>query len=185
VADVAVRPARPADAPEIARVQLDTWRTAYRRFLPAGLLDGLTMERAAEAWAGAITEPPTPAHRVLVATEQDLLVGFVAVAPSDEADAGPDGAAIATLLVEPRWGRRGHGSRLLAAAVDHLRADGFDRMTAWVPDGDTASSRFYSSAGWEQNGTARTLEAEGGTVREARWHVSLAEPQAEPNEEQA
>jgi GNAT superfamily N-acetyltransferase len=176
VADLAVRPARPADVPDIARVQVDTWRTAYRRFLPEGLLAGLTPELAAVAWAAAVAEPPTPAHRVLVATERDQLVGFVAVAPSDEPDAGPGDAAIAALLVEPRWGRRGHGSRLLAAAVDHLRADGSARVTAWVPEGDTASSRFYSSAGWEQDGTGRTLEADGGTVREARWHVSLTEP---------
>ena len=42
-------------------------------------------------------------------------------------------AQIAPLLVEPRWGRRGHGSRLLAAAVDHARADGFTRLITWVP----------------------------------------------------
>ena len=31
---------------------------------------------------------------------------------------------LSTLLVEPRWGRRGHGSRLVAASVDHWRGDG-------------------------------------------------------------
>ena len=37
----------------------------------------------------------------------------------------PDLASVTDLLVEPRWGRRGHGSRLLAASVDLWRADGF------------------------------------------------------------
>jgi hypothetical protein len=45
-----------------------------------------------------------------------------------------------------------------------------------VPDGDRASAAFLSSAGWERDGTVRTLEADGGTVRETRWHVSLADP---------
>lgn len=174
MADVAVRVARPGDVPEIGRIQVDTWRMAYRRFLPASVLEALTVERAAEAWAAAVEAPPTPAHRVLVATERDRVVGFAAVGPSEEDDAGPGEAAVAALLVEPRWGRRGHGSRLLAAAVDHLRADGVTRLVAWVPDGDRASAGFYDSAGWERDGTVRTLETDGGSARETRWHVSLA-----------
>jgi L-amino acid N-acyltransferase YncA len=173
VADVAVRAARAGDVPEIARIQVDTWRTAYKRFLPESVLAALDVETAAQAWGAAVAEPPSPAHHVLVATEGSSTVGFAAVGPSGEEDARPGEAAVAALLVEPRWGRRGHGSRLLAAAVDHLREDGVSRLVAWVPDGDRASAAFYESAGWEQDGTARLLEADGGTVRETRWHVAL------------
>ena len=177
MADVAVRAARHGDVPEIARIQVETWRTAYRRFLPAGVLEALTVQRAEEAWAAAVEAPPTPAHRVLVATEREWLVGFAAVGPSTEDDATAGDAMVAALLVEPRWGRRGHGSRLLAAAVDHLRGDGVTRLAAWVPEGDRASAAFYESAGWARDGTVRTLEADGGAVREARWHISLAPAQ--------
>ena len=177
MADVGVRAAGPDDVPEIARIQVLTWTTAYRRLLPEAVLAGLTEERAAEAWAAAVGAPP-PYH-VLTAYERDWTVGFAAVGPSAEEDASPGEAAIAALLVEPRWGRRGHGSRLLAAVVDHLRADGLTRLVAWVPEGDQASAAFYESAGWERDGLARMLEADlpdGGTVRETRWHVSLADP---------
>jgi GNAT superfamily N-acetyltransferase len=173
VADVAVRAARPGDVPEIARIQIETWRTAYKQFLPESVLAALNVEQAAQAWGAAVAEPPSPAHHVLVATEGSTLVGFAAVGPSDEPEAGPGDAAVAALLVEPRWGRRGHGSRLLAAAVDHLREDGLTRLVAWVPDGDRASGAFYESAGWERDGLTRILEADGGTVRETRWHVAL------------
>ncbi len=171
MADVGVRAAGADDVPEIARIQVLTWTTAYRQFLPAAVLAELTEERAAGAWAAAVGAP-APYH-VLVAYEQDWTVGFTAVGPSGEEDAGPGEAAVAALLVEPRWGRRGHGSRLLAAAVDHLRADGITRLVAWVPEGDRASAAFYTSAGWELDGVARTLEADGGAVREARWHTAL------------
>jgi L-amino acid N-acyltransferase YncA len=175
VADAAVREARPADVPEIARIQVDTWRTAYTRFLPESVLAALDVARASQAWEAAVGAPPSPAHHVLVATEGASTVGFAAVGPSDEEDAQPGEAAVAALLVEPRWGRRGHGSRLLAAAVDVLREDGMTRLVAWVPDGDRASAAFYESAGWEPDGRARLLEADGGTVRETRWHVALEE----------
>jgi L-amino acid N-acyltransferase YncA len=173
VADVAVRAGRPGDVPGIARIQIGTWRTAYRNFLPASVLDALDVAQAQQAWGGAVASPPSAAHHVLVATEGAELVGFAAVGPSDEEDAQPGDAVVTALLVEPRWGRRGHGSRLLAAAVDHLRADGIARLIAWVPDGDRASTAFYASAGWERDGLVRTLEADGGTVRENRWHTSL------------
>ncbi|HZB49725.1 MAG TPA: GNAT family N-acetyltransferase [Mycobacteriales bacterium] len=173
MADVGVRAAGPGDVPEIARIQVLTWTTAYRQLLPAAVLADLTEERAVAAWAAAVQAPP-PYH-VLVAYEQEWTVGFAAAGPSAEEDAGPADAAVAALLVEPRWGRRGHGSRLLAAVVDHLRADGVTRLVAWVPDDDRASAGFYESAGWERDGVVRILEADGGTVREARWHVSLAE----------
>ena len=175
VADVAVRAARPADVPEIARIQVDTWRTAYARILPESVLAALDVTAAAQAWEAAVVSPPSPAHHVLVATEGSHTVGFVAVGPSGEQDARPGEAEVAALLVEPRWGRRGHGSRLLAAAVDFLRQDGVTGLVAWVPDGDRASTAFYESAGWEPDGTARILEADGGAVRETRWHVALEE----------
>jgi L-amino acid N-acyltransferase YncA len=175
VADVAVRAARAGDVPDIARIQVDTWRTAYKRFLPESVLTALDVTAAAQAWQAAVDSPPSPAHHVLVASEGSTTVGFAAVGPSAEEDARPGEAEVAALLVEPRWGRRGHGSRLLAAAVDFLRQDGVTGLIAWVPDGDQASTAFYESAGWEPDGTARILEADGGSVRETRWHVALEE----------
>jgi GNAT superfamily N-acetyltransferase len=177
-AEVSVRPARPADAPAVARVQAVTWRTAYRAVLPAEVLDGWDEAAAADTWRAAITAPPTPGHRVLVAVEQDEVVGFAALVPAELAGderphpAGPSGE-VATLLVEPRWGRRGHGSRLLAAVTDLARADGTARLQAWLPEQDTVSAGFFESAGWARDGWVRTLDTGGAPLREVRWHTLL------------
>jgi GNAT superfamily N-acetyltransferase len=181
-AAVSVRAATAGDVPEIARIQLATWRTAYGGLLPPQMLAAATPQRATAEWHAAVVRPPSPRHRVLVAREQEWTVGFAAFGPSEE-DGDPPGTGIVhALLVEPRWGRRGHGSRLLAATVDHLRADGMTAAVAWLLDGDTASAAFYESAGWARDGTVRTLtggtEHTGGTgptVREARFHASLEE----------
>jgi GNAT superfamily N-acetyltransferase len=104
-------------------------------------------------------------------------VGFAALGPADDLqpdDPGPETTvALGPLLVEPRWGRRGHGSRLLAAAVDHARADAMTRAIIWLPEGDTASREFFVSAGWAQDGLARALDTGSGELREIRLHVSL------------
>lgn len=171
MADVSVRPAGLADAPEIARIQRDTWQQAYATWLPPLVLEQVTAEVAEQTWAAAVSAPPSGRHHVLVAVEQGWRVGFAAFGPGEETGTGQ----VEALLVEPRWGRRGHGSRLLAATVDLMRADGVRTATVWVPDQDAASLAFFASAGWERDGYARTLESDGGSMTEIRLHVSLEE----------
>jgi GNAT superfamily N-acetyltransferase len=173
-AAVSVRPAAAGDAAEIARIQLDTWRQAYAGWLPAPVLDQVTPAEAERTWRQAVSAPPTPRHRVLVAQERSWSVGFAAFGPPPE-DADGTLGMVDALLVEPRWGRRGHGSRLLAATVDLMRADGVRTALVWVPEPDAASLAFYTAAGWERDGYARALETDGASVTEVRLHVSLEE----------
>jgi GNAT superfamily N-acetyltransferase len=179
-AEVSVRPARPGDAPAVARVQAVTWRTAYRAVLPPEVLDGWDEAAAADAWRAAIASPPTPLHGVLVAVERDVVVGFAAHGPAELGGeerphpAGPSGE-VTTLLVEPRWGRRGHGSRLLAAVTDLARAGGTARLQVWLPEPDAVSAGFFESAGWARDGWVRTLDTGGTPLREVRWHTLLEE----------
>jgi GNAT superfamily N-acetyltransferase len=179
-----VRPARAEEAGEIARIQLTTWRLAYRRLLPRQVLDGLDPDWLAERWREAISAPPSPRHRVSIAVEQaeaaEHLVGFLAAGPADEAALAPGeqplppaAAAITDLLVEPRWGRRGHGSRLLAAGVDTWRADGFGTAVAWAYAKDPATLSFLRSAGWEPDGAHRALDVDDLFVPQLRLHVTL------------
>jgi GNAT superfamily N-acetyltransferase len=177
-AEVSVRPAVAGDAAAVARVQLVTWRTAYRSVLPAALLDDWDEGAAADAWRTAVTAPPTPGHRLLVAVERDEVVGFAAFGPpergaDDEPDHGARSTEITAFLVEPRWGRRGHGSRLLAAVADLAREKGTGRLEVWLAESDAVSARFFGSAGWATDGWARTLDTGGTPLRELRWHALL------------
>jgi GNAT superfamily N-acetyltransferase len=186
-ADASVRPAYPDDAAEIARIQVVTWRTAYRSVLPVAVLDGWDTDAATASWRAAITSPPTPGHGVVVALERNTVVGFAAFGPAElTAGEAPDPAGptaeLGTLLVEPRWGRRGHGSRLLAAVSDLVRADGAARLQVWLLDTDRVSAGFYESAGWAPDGWARTLDTGGEPLREIRWHALLDDPEATPQE---
>lgn len=171
----AVRPATPEDAAEIARLQRDTWRTAYADVLGADALEQLDPAQARQQWAAAIEHPDTGVH---LATEGSFTVGFcVAGLAPDEESAAADGSLprdasavglIATVLVEPRWGRRGHGARLVATAAEQLRGQGADRGITWVAQADSAALSFFRGVGWQPDGTHRTLDTGAGTVREIR-----------------
>lgn len=137
-------------------------------------------------------------------SQESHLVGFAAIGPADETALTPDEtaaagepagadepagaspdlrdlAAITDLLVEPRWGRRGHGSRLLAAAVEVWRSDGFTRAVAWAFEKDAATIKFLTSTGWERDGAARALDIDGIIAPQARLHVSLTDPDPDPD----
>lgn len=178
MADVSVRPASPGDAEEIARIQIQTWQLAYTNVLPQAILDNLEPTAMTDGWRASIVAPPSLQHHVLVAHEGDARVGFVAFGPdadTQDDDPHPEHTwAITALLVEPRWGRRGHGSRMLAAVAALGAEAGTVRLVAWVPAADTASLEFYRAAGWAADGLQRTLDTGAGTLNELRVHASLA-----------
>ena len=168
MADVSVRAARPADAELVARVQLTTWRAAYADLLPAEALD-LPLAQVAAVWLGAVEAPASPRHSVLVALEGDQVVGFLSAAPEDDEDA----VEVTALLVLPEAGRRGHGSRLLAAAVDGWRTAGVTTAGAWVWERDAASRAFLTSAGWAADGASRGLDTGVRVEPQLHLHVDV------------
>ncbi|GAA1393268.1 GNAT family N-acetyltransferase [Pseudonocardia kongjuensis] len=170
MATATVRPATDDDVDAIVGIQDRTWRTAYAGLLPEEAFASLTSDAARGHWTDAVHAGDD--FHLLVAQEGGEIVGFAAAARYPGAD-GLSIAEISTLLVEPRWGRRGHGGRLLATAAAALRAAGEETGRAWVPETDPASRGFYARAGWQPDGAVRTLDTGSGTLREVRMSGSL------------
>lgn len=158
-ADVSVRPAVPGDDVAMTAIQVGAWRADHQQVLGDDVLDALDTVRMREQWAAAISAPPGPGFGVLVACDGADVVGFAAVAPGQ----------LLALEVEPRHQRGGHGSRLLAAAVDRLRRDGATEVVTWVLDGDAGREAFLSGAGLGPDGRTRTLATGVRDVVEHRW----------------
>ncbi|MCW2529372.1 MAG: family N-acetyltransferase [Pseudonocardiales bacterium] len=183
MADVSVRPARAAEAAEIARIQRDTLAMAYERLLPPEVFGQLADPQVQLELAEQIrAEIVRPSGQVLVAMEGDKMVGFSfvrAAVVEGESSLEPDDTDVEhtgyleQMLVEPRFGRRGHGSRLLAASVDFFTTAGFVRAVTWLPEDSEASINFLSSAGWARDGYTRGFDANGTPVREIRLHTAL------------
>src|SRR4051794_35112849 len=84
--DAGVRTARPNDVPAVAHVQAAVWRDAYGPLVDAEVRDAFTPAAFEPAWRESLRNPPTPLHRLLVATEGDTVVGFAAIGPAAEAE---------------------------------------------------------------------------------------------------
>jgi GNAT superfamily N-acetyltransferase len=176
-ADVSVRVGWADDAAGIADVQVRAWRQEYADVLPAELLDAMTPREVAAAWQATLTAPQDARNRVLVALERNSIRGFALTMPSPDPDADPvaDGE-LGELTVDPGHLHQGHGSRLVHAAVDTLRADKFTRARVWLTSTDDARRSFLAEAGFAPDGAHRELDLHGdGTVRvrQVRLHTAL------------
>ena len=177
-----MRPARPADADSLARVQVASWRCGYAGIVPDALLAELTGGEAEDVWRDrwreAINNPPTSRHRVLVAVEQApprAVVGFASAGPATDADRWPgtDGE-LYELRVDPEQTGHGHGSRLLHAAADTLTQDGFRTVVTWALAADERWRRFLESSGWAADGARGELDV-GVSVPVLRLHTTISE----------
>jgi GNAT superfamily N-acetyltransferase len=176
-ADTSVRLAWPDDAEAIAEVQVAAWRHDYADLLPAQVLDELDPAAFAEVWRTSVVKPGDARDRVLVALERNVLRGFAVTIPSTDPDSDAvDDAEIAELVVHPEHRGAGHGSRLVHACADTMRADRFTRATTWLTATDDDRRRFLTVSGWAPDGAHRELDLSGdGSVRvkQVRLHTAL------------
>jgi GNAT superfamily N-acetyltransferase len=176
-ADVSVRVGWADDAGAIAAVQVATWQEEYADLLPSEVLAAMDPDEFAAAWHQALQKPADARNRVLVALERNEVRGFAVTQPSQDPDSDPiaDGE-VAELVVAPAHRGAGHGSRLMHAAVDTLRADRFTRATCWLNADDDARRAFLTASGWAPDGAHRSLDLHGdGSVRvkQVRLHTDV------------
>ena len=175
-ADVSVRVAWADDAEAIAAVQARAWAASYAGLVPAA--GELREADFAQLWRDALTRPADARHRALVALERNRVVGFAITTPATDPDCDrvTDGELM-ELTVDAQERGKGHGSRLLQAAVDTMVADRFTRAVTWLVADDDALRAFLTEAGWAPDTAHRTLDLDGsGTtqVRQVRLHSALS-----------
>jgi len=166
-----LRVATPDDALSVARVHVRSWQAGYRNLLPAEYLDRLRAEDRAKRYNFETTDPSQPS--TTVAVEGGAVVGFVTVAPAQDADAQGSGELCA-LYVDPDWWGRRLGCALIKQGRYRLLELGFQDAVLWVMLGNTRAERFYSGDGWNNEGMRRTASVWDTTVDEIRYRRQLA-----------
>lgn len=167
-----VRLALPAEAVDVARLQRKAW-AAHPAL--AGALSRISADETVRAWHDAITRPPLAHLRVLVAHASGMIVGFAVTGPSSDPDAAPTDGLIAEFVVDEDSVAEGHSSRLINAAVDTLRADGYEVATIWLPTDADATRQFLVECGWASDGAHREVGPEEGemALKLLRLHTDI------------
>ena len=104
------RPAVAADAGDIARVYITSWRDAYRGLVPDATLDGMSLGRELASWRRTID---SASGRVLALARPTVgVVGFLSYGPERSEMRRGARAEIFTIYLQPRYQRRGGGHAL-------------------------------------------------------------------------
>lgn len=144
-----IRPARPADAPAMARVHVDTWRTTYGGLIPDAYLAGLSVERSAARWSDYLANPPAKGLAFVAEAPAEHIVAVTSAGPLREALEDFD-AEIYALYVAQAYQGVGLGRRLVAACARELRNEGFHSLVIWVLK-DNPACGFYARLGGQRN----------------------------------
>lgn len=162
-----VREATVADSAGIARVRIETWRTAYRGLVPQEVLDRLNVERETilriERWDEHHAH--AGAHD-LVAVADSEVVGWAFAGPARDPDPPATAELYAIYAIAERWSR-GVGHALLAEVERRLIADGHEGAYLWMLDGNARAAAFYESHGWHAD-SGRKVEEGMHEVRRVR-----------------
>lgn len=143
---ITARPASPGDAPAIARVHVDSWRSTYRGIVPDSVLISLDYESRADSWRRGI-EDTTSSQVVFVAESPDgTITGFVAAGPERTGDYPAYTGEIYAIYVADDWHGHGLGRALLNRAVNTLREQGHTSMLIWALTENPACA-FYRHLG--------------------------------------
>lgn len=144
-----IRKAIVADCPGIARVQVDSYRSAYAGLLPQRYLDQFSYEEEAQDWRNLLSSSTQDCLYVAV-TEADEVIGYALGRPLGS-QASAYTCELVALHVRKAYQRQGVGRGLVAAIANHLYQQGCSSLCLAVLRGNPASA-FYEHLGGHRIG---------------------------------
>ena len=162
-----IRQATLADAPAIAKIRIDTWRTAYRGIVPEDYLSNMSYEESERIWVSRLSETEREKTWVYVAVDAvGRLVGFVSGGMGRDEDPVYKSELYAIYILQAYQGQ-GIGRLLALALVEKLVQMGFDSMLLWV-FADNPARRFCEAMGGQLVKTSQ-FELSGATIDEVAY----------------
>jgi ribosomal protein S18 acetylase RimI-like enzyme len=162
----AIRPAREDDIPGIARVHVDTWRSAYAGIVPDEALASLSYAERESRWRNYLINHPDTNY-VYVAEDDGEIVGFVSGGPLRDDTSGYTSELYAIYVLEHTQGT-GVGRRLVQALVRDLLEREHESMLLWVFRDNPPARGFYEKLGG-QYVSEKTFEFGGKELVEVSY----------------
>ena len=139
-----VRPARPADAQDCARVHVRSWQEAYVGMVPDDFLQALSVRARTDQWEDWLRDE----GRAAFVAERDNgeIVGFCLAGPPLHGSAPGFGEIQALYLLQKAYGR-GLAEQLMGLGARDLRGRGYTGVTLRVMKANARARAFYERLG--------------------------------------
>jgi ribosomal protein S18 acetylase RimI-like enzyme len=139
---IEVRPAKAADAAEVASTHDEAWRSAYQGIIPGAELEKLINRRGPQWWDSAIRK----GSRVSVLVFGDKVAGYANYGRNRARSLHFEGE-IYELYLRPEFQGLGFGRRLFTSARRDLLQSGLKSMVIWALSDNDPATEFYRALG--------------------------------------
>jgi GNAT superfamily N-acetyltransferase len=133
--------------------------------MPDAFLDGLPVERRAEAWRRDLAGDELTTW---VADVDGGIVGFAGTSAARDDDLETGTVELVMINVLEEHAGQGVGGALLATVEEGWRADDVRRAVLWVLESNDRARAVYEHLGWSPDGAQRDLDIDGTPVAELR-----------------
>lgn len=137
--NVTIRRATAKDVPTISEIYALSWKVAYRGMIPQQYLDDLKLDFWNHKFYDWITNSELRADLLYV---DDVPAGCVAYGKARDEQLSNWGE-IVSIYFRPEYFRKGYGHKLIATAIENLRADGYKDCYLWVLSENKNAQHFY------------------------------------------
>jgi ribosomal protein S18 acetylase RimI-like enzyme len=166
-----IRRATLDDALPVARVHIDSWRSAYRGLVPDAYLDGLNYERRAERLRDLLS---AGASETYLAAADGQILGFLDCGGCRDTDVDLKATGeIWGIYLAPEHWRKGIGTLLCRHGEQVLAGRGYATVALWVFEGNARARRFYEAMGFIVDGASKSLDF-GVPLKVVRYQKQLA-----------
>jgi ribosomal protein S18 acetylase RimI-like enzyme len=167
--NIAIRKAEISDSPGLARVQVDSYCTAYADIFPQVYLDHFTYEEQEQDWCN-LFEAGTEDELYVAVSEAGEVVGYALGRLLADTEWPYDGELVA-LHVRKGHQRQGIGTRLVAAMAEQLQLRECASLMLWTLEDNGPARALYERLGGKLLGEKawRGNEHFGVHVREVAY----------------
>jgi ribosomal protein S18 acetylase RimI-like enzyme len=139
-----IRRATIEDAPEIARVHCESWRSTYPGLIPQHVIDDWAdLEARTKKWTEILTAGKSP---IWVSEQAGAAFGFSCAGEAKPATHGLTGQLFALYLVQKAH-RQGIGQALTRTALNYLQSAGHTGVRVEMMKDNWPAIRFYERMG--------------------------------------
>ena len=140
-----IRRATLEDVKGIAKVHVDTWRTAYKNIIPDSFLASLSYEKRETSWALNLNK----VDNVVFVAENDAgeIIGFADTSRREENE-DVESIDLTSLYLLEAYQGKGIGKMLLQALFEHYKTKGYKRVYVDVL-AENKTRHFYEYYGAE------------------------------------
>jgi ribosomal protein S18 acetylase RimI-like enzyme len=137
-----IRAAQPGDAPAIAHVQVETWRSTYAGIVPDPFLAALDKQGRTQNWQALLADPTID---IFVAEDETGVFGFITGGAIRDPAEDYDAELYAIYLLQQHQ-QRGAGRALVRTLAASLHAKGLRKLIVWALE-ENPGVEFYKRLG--------------------------------------